>query len=345
MKVQPTIEISINTVLKILLLLLAIWAIFIIRDIIAILFITLIITATLSPIIDKMAKRGIPRVASIAMAYLLIIAFFGSIIYFVLPPVILQLKMLAEQLPSYFVYFNNFIDNVKEFGIQANLIDDSQQNITAISDFLTNFTNDIFNTTRGFISGFIALLTVLVLTLYLLLDEGGIKKFFVALLPIKQKAQIVQVANKIGQGLGAWLRGQMLLGVIVGVVVYIGLYFLKVPYALTLAILAGVLEIIPIIGPIISAIPAILIALTMGMPAAIMVTIFYILVQELENKLLVPKVMQLSVGLHPVTIIIVLLIGAKLMGVLGILLAVPITTMIYIILKEWTIMSRKKSAR
>jgi len=342
MKAQPTIEISIATVLKILLLLLALWALFIIRDIIAIVFITLIITATLSPLIDKMAKNRVPRVVSIMLAYVLIIAFFGAVVYFVLPPMITQLKMLAEQLPSYFIYFNTFVDNVKEFGIQANLIDGSQQNITAISDFLTNFTNDIFNTTRGFISGFIALLTVLVLTLYLLLDEGGIKKFFVALLPIKQKAQLVNIANKIGLGLGAWLRGQLLLGIIVGVVVYIGLYFLNVPYALTLAILAGVLEIIPIIGPIISAIPAILIALTMGLPAAVMVAIFYILVQELENKLLVPKVMQHSVGLHPVTIIIVLLIGAKLMGIIGILLAIPITTMIYIILKEWTIMSRKK---
>ncbi|RLC37359.1 hypothetical protein DRH29_02050 [candidate division Kazan bacterium] len=345
MKAQPTIEISVSTIIKILLVLLGIWAIFIIRDIIAIVFITLIIAATLSPIIDKMAKHGIPRVISIVLAYILIIAFFGTVVYFILPPVISQLSQLAEHLPTYYTYFNNFIDNVKEFGIQANLIDGSQQNITALSNFLNNFTSNIFNTTRGFISGFVAMLTVLVLTLYLLLDEGGIKKFFVALLPLKQKNQIIQVANKIGKGLGAWLRGQILLGIIVGVVVYIGLYFLKVPYALTLAILAGVLEIIPIIGPIISAIPAILIALTMGLPAAVMVAVFYILVQELENKLLVPKVMQHSVGLHPVTIIIVLLIGAKFMGILGILLAVPITTMLYIILKEWTIMSRKKPAR
>src|SRR5690606_16090318 len=120
---------------------------------------------------------------------------------------------------------------------------------------------NIFATTRGFISGFTALLTVFVLTLYLLLDEDGIKKFFTALVPVKQKVQVVAVANKVGQGLGAWLRGQLLLGLMVGSLVYIGLLILDIPYALTLGLLAGVLEIIPIIGPIISAVPAILIAL------------------------------------------------------------------------------------
>ena len=128
-------------------------------------------------------------------------------------------------------------------------------------------------------------------------------------------------------------------------VVYVGLYFLHIPYALTLALLAGILEIIPVIGPIISAIPAILIALTLSPTTALLVTVFYILVQELENKLLVPKVMQLTVGLHPVTIIIVLLIGAKLMGILGILLAVPVTTMVYIILREWAGMKPSRSSK
>ncbi len=178
------------------------------------------------------------------------------------------------------------------------------------------------------------------LNLYLLLDENGIKKFFVALLPLKQKNQIVTISHKVGAGLGAWLRGQLLLGILVGILVYAGLVIIGVPYALTLALLAGVLEIIPIIGPILSAIPAILIALSISPTMALVVTGFYVLVQELENKLLVPKVMQRTVGLHPVTIIIVLLIGAKLMGVLGILLAVPVASVFYIILKEWGGLSR-----
>lgn len=336
-------EISFNSIIRVLIVLLVLWVLFIIRDILAIVFLALIISAALSPVIDRMAKRGIPRALTIIISYLLIIGIFAGIVYFVLPPVIGQLRQMAEQLPTYFSHFTTFIERLREFGIQAHLIDGSQQNLTALSDFLNQLTSEIFSTTKGFIGGFVALLTILVLTLYLLLDEGGIKKFLTALIPLKQKNQVVNIANKVGLGLGAWLRGQIILAIAVGVVVYIGLYFLKVPYALTLALLAGVLEIIPIIGPIISAIPAILIALTISPTMALVVTAFYILVQELENKLLVPKVMQLSVGLHPVTIIIVLLIGAKLMGILGILLAVPVTTMIYIILREWATMSRKRT--
>lgn len=342
MKLSSTItEVSLWSIVKIIIVLLALWALFLIRDIIAIVFVSLIIASALSPTVDMMAKNKIPRPLTIIAWYFLIIALFGAVVYFVLPPVITQLRQLAEQLPLYFSNFTSFIEQLRQFGVQAHLIDDSQQNLTALSNFLNNFSSELFSTTKGFIGGFVAMLTVLVLTLYLLLDEDGIKKFFVALLPIKQKSQIVAVTNKVGHGLGAWLRGQLILAIMVGVVVYIGLSLIGIPYALTLAILAGVLEIIPIIGPIISAIPAILIALTISPTLALIVTGFYILVQEMENKLLVPKVMQYSVGLHPVTIIIVLLIGAKLMGILGILLAVPVTTMIHIILKEWSTMKRQ----
>ncbi|MFA5009831.1 MAG: AI-2E family transporter [Patescibacteria group bacterium] len=339
------LDISVNTIFKILIVLLGLWFVFVIRDIIAIIFAALIVTAALSPVVDRMAKSGIPRVLTILVAYLLLIGLIGVLVYFILPPAITQLRQLADQLPSYFSYFQNLVNNIREFGLENHLITDSQSGINAVSDFLNNFTSNLFNTTRGFISSFTAVLTVFVLTLYLLLDENGIKNFFVALLPVKQKSQLVNIANKIGSGLGAWLRGQLLLGVIVGLMVYIGLIIIGVPYALTLALLAGVLEIIPIIGPIISAIPAILIALSISPTMALIVTGFYILTQELENKLLVPKVMQRTVGLHPVTIIIVLLIGAKLMGVLGILLAVPIASVFYIILKEWSRIARPARSR
>ena len=187
---------------------------------------------------------------------------------------------------------------------------------------------------------------IFILTLYFILDKDGIKKFLVSLLPIKQKTRVVTITNKVGQKLGGWLRGQLILAVAVGLIVYIGLTLMNIPYALTLAMLAGILEIVPIIGPIVSAVPAIMIAFTVSPATALMVTIFYILVQELENKLLVPQVMKHSVGLNPVTIIIIILIGAKLMGIIGILLSVPIASVVYVVLEEWPLVAKaKKRAR
>ncbi|HAR54822.1 TPA: hypothetical protein DCR79_00825 [Patescibacteria group bacterium] len=339
---NTTIEISGTSILKVLGVLMALWFIYIIRDIVAIIFVSLIIAAALSPTVDRMTKGKIrvPRVLAVIFIYLVLLAIISSMIYFVVPPMIGQLQQLADTLPSYFKTFSNLIVSLKDASTNG-WINTSQESLTSISNFLASFIDNIFSRTIGFFNGAAALAMIFILTLYFILDEDGIKKFFISLFPMRQKTRITNIASKIGLKLGGWLRGQIILGVVIGIIVYIGLTLMQIPYALTLGILAGVLEIIPIIGPIISAIPAILIAFTISPTVALMITVFYILVQELENKLLVPKVMQHAVGLNPVTIIIIILIGAKLMGVIGILLAVPITSVAFVILEEWPLVSHR----
>lgn len=338
MKKRELIEISTSSVIKVIIVLLAIWFLYFIKDIVAIVFVSVIIAAALSPTVDKWSKHGMPRTISIILIYLFVLGLLGGIVYFILPPMITQIRQLADSLPNYFTTFSNFIVSLQDVSHNG-LLNASQASLNSLSNFLGSFINNIFNTTMGFFNGAAAFLMIFILTLYFLLDQNGIKKFFLSLLPIKQKARIVTITNKIGYKLGGWLRGQIVLAIAVGIVVYIGLVLLKMPYALTLAILAGVLEIIPIIGPIIAAIPAILVAFTISPTMALVITVFYILVQELENKLLVPKIMQQAVGLNPVTIIIIILIGAKLMGIIGILLAVPVAAVIYVIIEEWPILS------
>jgi len=333
-----TLDISTASIIRVIIVFIALWFLYFIRDIIAIVFVSIIIAAALSPSVDKLEKKKIPRAVSIIVLYLLVVGFLGAFIYFVFPPMISQIQQLADSLPSYFKTFSNFIISLRDVSTNG-LLNASQASLSSLSNFLGEFINNIFNTTIGFFNGAAALLMIFVLTLYFLLDENGIKKFFVSLMPIKQKSKIISITSKIGKKLGGWLRGQIILAIAVGVVVYAGLFLMKVPYALTLAILAGLLEIIPIIGPIIAAIPAILVAFTISPTIALIVTAFYILVQELENKLLVPKIMQHAVGLNPITIIIIILIGAKLMGIIGVLLAVPVAAVLYVILEEWHILA------
>jgi len=337
-KPTNTLDISTTSIIRVIIVLIALWFLYFIRDIIAIVFVSIIIAAALSPSVDKLEKKKIPRAVSIIVLYLLVVGFLGAFIYFVFPPMISQIQQLADSLPSYFKTFSNFIISLRDVSTNG-LLNASQASLSSLSNFLGEFINNIFNTTIGFFNGAAALLMIFVLTLYFLLDENGIKKFFVSLMPIKQKSKIISITSKIGKKLGGWLRGQIILAIAVGVVVYAGLFLMKVPYALTLAILAGLLEIIPIIGPIIAAIPAILVAFTISPTIALIVTAFYILVQELENKLLVPKIMQHAVGLNPITIIIIILIGAKLMGIIGVLLAVPVAAVLYVILEEWHILA------
>ncbi|OGB75448.1 hypothetical protein A2810_01100 [candidate division Kazan bacterium RIFCSPHIGHO2_01_FULL_49_10] len=341
MKQRDILDISTASVLRVVIVLLAIGFLYFIRDIIAIVFVSIIIAAALSPTVDRLTKWKVPRTISIILIYLLVLSLLGGIVYFVLPPMITQIKQLAESLPAYFTAFTDLLKNLREGSING-VLNASQDSLNSISNFLGQIANNLFNTTIGFFSGAAAIVMVFILTLYFLLDENGIKKFFVSLFPVKQKNQMIAIANKMGIKLGGWLRGQIVLALAVGLVVYIGLLIIGMPYALTLGILAGALEIIPVIGPIIAAIPAILIAFTISPTAALIVTAFYILVQEMENKLLVPKIMQYAVGLNPVTIIIIILIGAKLMGILGILLSIPVASVIYVLLEEWPKLSESR---
>ena len=341
MKQRDILDISTASVLRVVIVLLAIGFLYFRGDGVAIVFVSFIIAAALSPTVDRLTKWKVPRTISIILIYLLVLSLLGGIVYFVLPPMITQIKQLAESLPAYFTAFTDLLKNLREGSING-VLNASQDSLNSISNFLGQIANNLFNTTIGFFSGAAAIVMVFILTLYFLLDENGIKKFFVSLFPVKQKNQMIAIANKMGIKLGGWLRGQIVLALAVGLVVYIGLLIIGMPYALTLGILAGALEIIPVIGPIIAAIPAILIAFTISPTAALIVTAFYILVQEMENKLLVPKIMQYAVGLNPVTIIIIILIGAKLMGILGILLSIPVASVIYVLLEEWPKLSESR---
>lgn len=337
---KTTLDISTGSILRVVLVLLSLWFLYFVRDIIAIIFVSVVVASALSPIVDRFCKKRCPRVVAVILIYLIILAIFSAIVYFVVPPFVVQIKQLAEMLPSYLQTFGNLIAALQNAD-KSPWLNASQETLNSVSNFLGGLIQNIFSTTVGFFNGAAALAVMFILTLYLVLDEDGVKKFFVAMFPIKQKPRLISIANKIGVKLGGWLRGQIILGIIIGVIVYVGLLLLKIPYALTLGVLAGLLEIVPIIGPIISAIPAILIAFTISPTIALMVTIFYIIVQELENKFLVPKVMQHTVGLNPISIIIIILIGAKLMGILGMLLAIPVASVFYVILEEWPLLSSR----
>ncbi|NQV13085.1 MAG: AI-2E family transporter, partial [Parcubacteria group bacterium] len=169
---------------------------------------------------------------------------------------------------------------------------------------------------------------------YFTVQEDSLKKFIRSLAPMKHRPYIENLAGRIQKQIGYWLRGQIMLGLVVGIMLYVGLSLLGVKYALILAILGGLLEIVPYLGPIISAVPAVFLAFTQRPILALFVLILYIAVQQLENHILVPKVMQRVVGLNPLVTIIVILVGVKVAGIIGGILAVPIATAIQVFLSD-----------
>ena len=322
------IDISIVAILKVVLVILGLWFLYLIRDVAVLFFIVLTVVAALSPLVEKMEKY-FPR--WLVMTFLLIafLAISAGIGFIIIPPLIEQLGQLAINLPSI----------VNKFGPLYSTIQHSlgnyQEILFNVSNQLTRVTSGLYTTTVGFISGLVAVVTVLVLSFYMLLEEKSLREYLHQTIPLKKKETIFPVVRKIGIKMGNWLRGQFLLMLIIGLLDGVALLILGVPYTLILALWGGLMEGIPYIGPFLGLVPAVLIAFTISPLTALLTFAAYIVIQQLENQFLVPKVMGRAVGLSPVIIILVLLIGAKIMGILGMIIAVPVAAAIFVLIQDW----------
>ena len=309
--------ISLRTILLFLGTLIGLWVFWLIRDVVLIFFISLILALTLEPFVEWLDNRKIPRPISVVVNVLVVIlAFVGVGSVAVIP--LQQISRLIVSLPSY-------LDSLTKLpildGFQIQLND-------AIYAQLSQTTGNIVTATLGAFSGLLTVVVVIVFTVYILLDFDNLRKMFIKLFAKSYQDDVKIVMGRIELKLGGWLRGQIILMLIIGISTYIGLTLLGVEYALALAVIAGILEIVPIIGPILSAIPALIVAFTVSPIAGFGVIGLYILIQQLENHLVVPKVMQKAVGFNPLVTIIVLMIGGNLLGLMGAILAIPIAIVV-----------------
>ncbi|KKS14295.1 MAG: hypothetical protein UU67_C0003G0017 [Candidatus Daviesbacteria bacterium GW2011_GWB1_41_5] len=167
----------------------------------------------------------------------------------------------------------------------------------------------------------------------MLLDREKIENYATSFFGVRQE-KVQKILRLVEEKLGAWLRGQVVLSLLIGAMTYAGLLILGVEFALPLAILAGLLEVVPVIGPIIAAIPAVLLALTVSPFQAGLVTGLYVAIQQLEGHVVVPQVMRRAVGLNPLLVILAISVGGRLLGIGGALLAVPIAVVIQLVLQE-----------
>lgn len=332
MESKVKFDISLKTILKVALVVIGIWFIYTIRDIFILLFFVLIIVAAFAPLINKMSKF-IPRILSVIILALVFLGILTAIGFLIIPTLVTQIGQLATNIPAILSHLDPFY---KQFNLSVGENNQTfQDTLLKLSSQIGGVTAGIYTTTLGFISGLVAVVTVLVLSFYLLLEKTSIQKFIHDLVPDDQEARIFNVIRKIGLKMGNWLRGQGILMLVIGLADGIVLSILGMPYILILAIWGGLTEVIPYIGPWLGLIPAIIIAFTISPLTALFVLIAYILIQQLEAQFLVPKIMGKAVGLSPVIIIIAILIGAKLAGILGVIIAVPAAGAVSVIIQDW----------
>lgn len=321
-------DISWNAILKVVLVVFGIGFIYAVRDVFVLLFFVLIIVAAFAPLVNQMSKV-IPRVLAVLILAILFLGVLTAIGFLIIPTLVTQISQLAINLPA---IYNHLAPFYQKLNLSVGSYQSYQATLLNLSSHLTT---GIYTTTLGFISGLVAVVTILVLSFYLLLEQDGIRKFVHDLVPSDQETRIFDVIHKIGMKMGKWLQGQGIVMLVVGVADGIALSILGVPYILILAIWGGLTEAIPYIGPWLGLIPAVVIAFTVSPLKALFVLITYILIQQLEGHFLVPKIMGKAVGLSPVIIIIAILVGAKLAGLLGVIIAVPAAGALSVIIQNW----------
>lgn len=311
------IDISHKSVIFIVILILSLWLIYLIRDLLIILFVAVILMSALSPLVKFFIKLKLPKALGIAITYIVIIGLLLAAIAAILQPLIEESTRLIGTLPSVAGQLFN-IANIDKSVFQSEL---------------TYLSKNIFSVTLAVFDNLLAIIFLLVITFYLLLERESLETRIASLF-IGKEERIKKSIVAIEEKLGSWLRGQLFLSVIVGLLSYIGLFILNIPYALPLSLIAGVLEVVPVIGPIISAIPAIFIAATISPVLAMGVAAMFFVIQQLENHLIVPQVMKRAVGLNPLMVILAIAIGSRLLGFAGALLAVPLAVVVQIIVTE-----------
>lgn len=322
---RHNIDISFASIMKVTAVVLAVALMYFVKEIIALLFLAIIIASTVDRWASFFERYRIPRMGGVALVYAGFIAFFMAVLYFIVPPIIGEVRQLVVFLPDYYDVAAKQIFQTTR-GISPDYARSMQEFLAGFEAKITSVTSGALSTAADVFGGVISFGVVIVISFYLAMQRRGVENFLRLVTPKAQEEYVLDVWRRVEIKLGKWLEGQILLGCIVGISVFVGLSLIGVPYALLLGIVGGIFEIIPIAGPLFSAVLGIFIAFLASPVLALLALFFYGVLQQIENHVLVPLFMKKITGLNPVVVIVALLVGAKLGGILGMLIAVPLAT-------------------
>ncbi|TCL35832.1 putative PurR-regulated permease PerM [Anaerospora hongkongensis] len=305
----------------------------------------LILSFLLNSVVDllvrlpaRWGRRQMPR--SIAVLLSFVVAVFAIVIValFIVFPFIQEFDKFVIDLPGLVRRIQFLIVVIEQQATAMELPDNVRdllnQGVANMASFSVEMAKRILNAVFGFASQAVELVVVPVLIYYLLKDWRSLQLGFINAFSPQYRQQLQNVTSEMGNVISGYIRGQIVISIIMGVLVFSGMYLLGVDYPLVLGLLATLTETIPIIGPVIGAIPAILLAYIISPALAVKVIVFYILIQQIENHLIVPNIMGHTIDLHPIVVVISLLIGGHIYGVAGMMLAVPVTALLRVVIRH-----------
>jgi predicted PurR-regulated permease PerM len=354
-----------RTVLVIMLVAL-VFIIYISRPVIPMILIAAILAYLLNPIVNLAERVRIPRAASTLTIYLLVIAALALVPIIFIPTLVDQLRALSFDAPDAAREVINWADatlkglpqTITILGFQVpvgivtqqlqpntsqaqyvpsvnDILNAIQQTVSATTNVVSSTASIGINVVGTVFSTFLAILVTFFVSLYMTMDAPRIQQYFHGLFPTSYRSELADLLRRIGLVWQSFLRGQLILGIVVGTVTWLTLSFVGMPGALIFGILAGLLEVVPNLGPILAMIPAVITALIQGSDVlrplgidnvgfALITVGIYFLIQQLENNILVPRIIGDSINLHPIVVICAVAVGLSTGGILGALLAPPI---------------------
>lgn len=323
------VTISTGTIIRVLLFLILFYVLGQLSNLVLIVLTSVVLASAVEPAARRLMKYHVPRVPAVLTVYLGVLMVVVGLFYLVVPFVIKESVGIIDSLPGYVETIqhtgnlstgdtNSLTQQISQAVPLKQLLDTAATGIRSLSGGFWELVGKIFG-------GVFSFILIIVISFYLAIEERGIESFLKVITPVEYHDYMVDLWRRSQHKIGRWMQGQVILGLIVGVMVYLLLSLIGVRYAFTLAVFAAVLEIVPIFGPIISAIPGVLLGFAQGGPGlALLLVGAYVLIQQFESHLIYPLVVKKIVGVPPVLVIIALLVGGEIAGFLGVLLAVPL---------------------
>jgi predicted PurR-regulated permease PerM len=318
---------------------LLLWTLFLVRSTLLLVYVSGLFAIGIAPLVQLLERqrlvptltRRVPRALAILTIYAGVIGAVVLIGMAVLPPLVQQAHDLWNTLPQKLDAAQGWLVDIGVLGRPITLGEAMRR---APMGGSADAVGTVFSAVFGVVGGLFGLITLLLLTFYLLVESQSMFAAFVRLFPRHRRRRVAEISEEVTVKVSAWLGGQILLSLVIGLTSAVGLFLLGVPYFYVLALISAVGELIPMVGPIIAAVPAVLVALSVSPGLALAVAIFFIIQQQVENAVLVPRIMGRQVGMSAVTVIVALGIGAELLGLVGAILAIPTAAIFLTLFQE-----------
>ena len=296
-------------------------------------FMSIILSYLLNPIVNNFEDKGISRTMSVVLIYFMLAIMIFILIFVFGPRITKEFKKLVSMLPKYldtfFVYFDKiykrYVSNIDNIPPQLDgLVGIFKENVSKIENMVVILVRKVTEKTFNVFSKIFTIILIPIISFYFLKDKEYFKKKIYFIIPKAYRSHVLKLSRDINKTIIKFVKGRIVVAIFVGVTTTLSLIILKVDFALIIGLIAGLADVIPYVGPVVGIIPAVIFALLKSPIKALWVIIIFTIIQQIESNIITPKVVGESVGIHPVTVILALIIGGGFFGVIGMILAVPV---------------------